>query len=156
MHPSPLKGSPLSSRPVGTFRAASAVIRTINRLEVKMGVIRGLFGAIVMAGLSFSAFAQAPPGGTYQQSCGNIQMQGTTLTAVCRTTDGRGVQTALDVGQCVGDIGNNNGQLQCNGGQPPAYSGPGYPPSYGTAPRPGYSSPGPGYSPPGYGPPSRY
>ena len=137
-----------------------------------MGQIRGLSAAIVIAGLPFSAFAQALPGGTYQQSCRDIQMQGTTLSAVCRTTDGRAVQTALDVGQCVGDIGNNNGQLQCNGGQPPAYSGAGYPPSYGARPGPGYgpsygagpgpgygpsygAGPGPGYSSPGYGPPSR-
>jgi hypothetical protein len=84
-------------------------------------------------------------------------MQGTTLTAVCRRAGGRGEQpTALNVARCVGDIGNNNGQLQCNGGQPaaprpprqgaaPGYPGPGYPPS-----------PGTGYPPQGYGPEDRW
>src|SRR6266850_5224729 len=99
------------------------------------------------------ANAQAPPPGSYTQTCWDIRMQGTTLTAVCRRAGGRGEQpTALNVARCVGDIGNNNGQLQCNGGQPaaptpprqgaaPGYLGPGYPPSPGTS-----------YPPPGYGP----
>lgn len=115
-----------------------------------MTMIRGLLGAIALTGLSCSAYAQAPPAGSYQQSCSNIRMQGSTLTAICRTGDGRGVQTALGVANCVGDIGNNNGQLQCNGGQPSAYPGRGYPTQYGQAPGPGY--PPSGYaSPPGYG-----
>lgn len=83
-------------------------------------------------------------------------MQGSTLTAVCRRAQGRGEQvTALNVAHCVGDIGNNNGQLVCNGGQPAAPAplprqgqGPGYP-------GPGYS-PAPGYPAPGYAPPPRY
>jgi hypothetical protein len=83
-------------------------------------------------------------------------MQGGTLTAVCRRANGRGDQlTALNVTHCVGDIGNNNGQLVCNGGRPatpappprqaetPPYQGPGY------APQPGYPTPG-------YAPPPRY
>lgn len=136
-----------------------------------MKIIHGLLGAVALAGLSFSAYAQAPPSGSYQQSCRDIRMQGTTLTAVCRRANGRGDQvTALNVARCAGDIGNNNGQLQCSGGQPanplppprqagpppprqaaPDYSGPG--PGY--APGPGYER-GPGYSAPGYGPPPRY
>jgi hypothetical protein len=82
-------------------------------------------------------------------------MQGSTLSAVCRRSHGRGEQvTALNVAHCVGDIGNNNGQLICNGGQPAA------PPPPPPAPAPGY--PGPGYAPPpgypaqGYAPPPRY
>jgi hypothetical protein len=83
-------------------------------------------------------------------------MQGSTLSAVCRTARGREQSTALNVSRCVGDVGNNNGQLQCNGGQPAqvpppsqAQYAPG--PSY-----PGPSYPGPGYPAPGYGPPPRY
>ena len=53
-------------------------------------------------------------------------MQGSTLSAVCRTVDGRERPTALNVARCVGDIGNNNGNLQCN------YDG--------GAPQPGYGS----------------
>src|SRR6266446_8731260 len=89
----------------------------------------------------------------YANLLGHIRMQGTTLTAVCRRAGGRGEQlTALNVARCVGDIGNNNGQLQCNGGRPAAPT----PPRQGAAPGylgPGYQpSPGTGYPPPGYGP----
>ena len=129
-----------------------------------MRVILGLFGAVAQADLSLSANEQTPPQGTYLQSCRDVRMQGTTLVAVCRRADGRGErQTARGVAHCVGDIGNNNGALQCNGGQPaapgaqpprqgaaPAYPGPGY------APAPGYGYGqdrrwGEGYPPPGYG-----
>jgi hypothetical protein len=133
-----------------------------NHLEANMRVTCGLIGAIALAGLAFPVYAQAPPSGSYQQSCGDVRMQGSTLIAVCRTTDGRDVQTALNVGSCVGDIGNNNGQLQCNGGQPPSgYSGGGYPGNYsgsGYPQAPGYQQqPGYGYQQPGYGygPPPR-
>jgi hypothetical protein len=117
----------------------------------------GLFGAAVLAGLAGAAYGQAPPPGSYQQSCRQIRMQGTTLTAVCQRAKGRSEQpTALNVAHCVGDIGNNNGQLQCSGGQPaapaapprqtmPAYPGPGYGPPPG-APAPGYGPPPPRYS----------
>jgi hypothetical protein len=121
-----------------------------------MKAVLGLLGALMVAGLSVSASAQAPPPGSYQQSCRDIRMQGSTLTAVCRRANGRGEQpTALGIARCAGDIGNNNGQLQCNGGQPatpappprqgaaPGYPGPGYPPSS-------------GYPAPGYAPPPRY
>jgi hypothetical protein len=115
----------------------------------------GWSAVVALAGLSVSAYAQAPPPGSYTQTCWDIRMQGTTLTAVCRRAGGRGEQlTALNVARCVGDIGNNNGQLQCNGGQPAAPTPT--PPRQGAAPvypGPGYSpSPGTGYPPPGYGP----
>lgn len=122
---------------------------------MRIGV--ALFGAVVMAALSVSAYAQAPPPGSYQQSCRDIRVHGATLTAVCRRANGRGEQqTALGIAHCAGDIGNNNGQLQCNGGQsatsaPPPREG-GRAPAY---PGPGYA-PSPGYPAPGYGPPPRY
>jgi hypothetical protein len=109
--------------------------------------IGGVFAALVLAGLSCPTFAQALPPGSYQRSCGEIRVYGRTLSAVCRGLGGRARQTALDISHCVGDIGNNNGQLQCNGGRavapgsgPPAYAGPGYE--------------GPGYGGPGYGAPN--
>jgi hypothetical protein len=128
--------------------------------------VLGLLGAVALAGLSFSAYAQALPPGSYQQSCRDFRMRGGTLTALCHRAHGRGEQlTALNVAHCVGDIGNNNGQLQCNGGQPatppprqsaaPAYPGPGYGPPPGS-PGPGYGGPPPGSPAPGYGPPPRY
>jgi hypothetical protein len=122
-----------------------------------VNIVSGLFGAAALAGLAFAAYAQGLPAGSYQQSCRDFRMQGGTLTAVCRRANGRGDQaTALNVTHCVGDIGNNNGQLVCNGGRPaapvppreaqaPVYPGPGYGPP-----------PGGGYSAPGYAPPPRY
>ena len=92
---------------------------------------------------------QAPIG----DSCRDIRMQGAVLTALCRRAGGRGEQlTALNVANCVGDIGNNNGNLVCNGGQParpvsppPSAGYPGYPAQgYGSQPGSGYPS-GPGY-----------
>ena len=112
-----------------------------------MRVALGVFGLFLTIGLSVSAHAQAPPPGSYQQSCREIRMHGPTLTAVCRRAKGRGEQlTALNVAHCGGDIGNNNGHLQCSGGQPAAPAPP--PPAY---PGPGYAPP-PGYAGPGYGP----
>ena len=124
--------------------------------ERKVRLVIGLFGVAALAGLSLSAYAQAPPPGSYQQSCRDIRMQGSTLIAVCRRANGRGDQpTALNVAHCVGDIGNNNGQLICNGGQSVALPPQ---PRQGSAPPylgPGYT-PAPGYPAPGYGPPPRY
>jgi hypothetical protein len=111
-------------------------------------IVSGLFAA-ALAGLAIAAYAQGLPPGSYQQSCRDFRMQGGTLTAVCRRANGRGDQlTALNVTHCVGDIGNNNGQLVCNGGRPaapvppppreaqaPAYPGPGYAPQPGPPPR---------------------
>jgi CVNH domain len=105
-----------------------------------------LFTVVTLAGLSVSAYAQSLPPGSYMQSCWDIRMQGPNLTALCRRADGRGERlTALNVAHCIGDIGNNNGNLVCNGGRPVPPSprpgaGPGSPPP-----------PGPGYPPPRYG-----
>ena len=117
-----------------------------------MKTIVRLFAAAVLVGLATSAAAQPP--GSYRDSCRDIRMQGSVLTALCRRAGGRGEQlTALNVANCVGDIGNNNGNLVCNGGQParavsppPSAGYPGYPAQgyYGSQPGSGYPS-GPGY-----------
>ena len=118
-----------------------------------MKLVIGLCEVVALVGLSFSTYAQAPPPGSYQQTCRDVRMQGSTLTAVCRRAKGRGDQlTALNVAHCVGDIGNASGQLTCNGGQPAA---PAPPPRQGASPlypAPGYAPPS-GYPAPGYGPP---
>src|ERR1700756_5461391 len=112
--------------------------------EGEMKVILGLLAGAMLAVASASAHAQAAPPGSYRESCRDIRMQGPTLTALCRRANGRGEQlTALDVAHCVGDIGNNNGQLVCNGGRPVPPPAP---------PRPQYPPPA-GYPAPGYGPP---
>jgi hypothetical protein len=57
----------------------------------------------------------ALPSGSYQQSCNNASMQGSTLTANCRNDSGAYMTSYLDVSQCrsTDDIGNLNGQLRC-------------------------------------------
>lgn len=96
-----------------------------------MKAVFGLFASVILAIVSSSAYAQAPPG-SYRESCRDIRMQGPTLTALCRRAHGQGEQlTALNIAHCVGDIGNNNGNLVCSGGvsaAPAAPPGPGYPP----------------------------
>jgi len=123
-----------------------------------------IFGA-GLAGANI-AEAQAIPGGSYQHSCTDIHWAGTTLVAECRRADGQMKGTGLpNANKCAGDIGNNNGQLQCtyhNGAQSPGSSpvprGQPAPPNYG--PGPGYGPPpGQGYGPPpgqGYGRPPGY
>jgi hypothetical protein len=96
----------------------------------------GLFAAVALVGLATSAAAQPP--GSYRESCRDIRMQGSVLTALCRRAGGRGEQrTALNVAHCIGDIGNNNGNLECNGGRPVSPA-----PSAGYPHGPGYSAPG--------------
>src|SRR5580693_7100701 len=133
----------------------------VNWQELNVKTIVGLFAAAALVGLATSATAQPP--GSYRDSCRDIRMQGSVLTALCRRAGGRGEQrSALNVEHCVGDIGNNNGNLVCNGGQPVSPppsagypSGPGYPAQgYGPQPGSGYPS-GPGYPAQGYGPPPR-
>jgi hypothetical protein len=72
--------------------------------------------AVLLAAVAWSqpASAQAVPGGSYLNSCNNVVSRGDTLMATCRMADGRPLRTALaPVRACVGDIGNNNGVLQC-------------------------------------------
>src|SRR5216684_7151644 len=106
-----------------------------------MKLILGVFAGAMLAALCSSAYAQAPPPGSYQQSCRDIRMQGSSLSALCRRANNRGEQpTALNVAHCAGDIGNNNGQLQCSGGQPaPPPPRPGTAPAYPAYPAPGYA-----------------
>jgi len=104
-----------------------------------MKIACGTVAALLLIGSAWSAPAQAQymPQGSYLQTCGDVGVQGDTLFAVCRTVDGRGQRAQLPgVSRCVGDIGNNNGMLQCNqAGGPPPY---GQAPPYGQMPPPGY------------------
>ena len=120
---------------------------------MKMIGALGLVGLLIAGfGCAQSASAQGVPPGTYLRSCGEVHMRGDTLVATCRGMDGSARRTSLPgVQNCVGDIGNMNGQLTCNyAGAPaapqPYYGGPGGGPrDYGG--QPGYG----GYGPPGYG-----
>src|SRR6266403_1471708 len=73
------------------------------------------------------AAAQGLPQGSYLSSCMGAALRGDTLVATCRRPDGREQRTSLaDVRRCVGDIGNNGGNLQCTYGGGHAGPGPGY------------------------------
>ena len=81
------------------------------------------FAALLITGSMFlqPAHAQSAPQGSYRTSCTDVRVEDRTLTAVCRIADGREQRTSLtDVNRCVGDIGNDNGALSCNHGQPMA------------------------------------
>jgi hypothetical protein len=84
---------------------------------------------VLLAGIAWMqpAAAQGLPHGSYLSSCMGAALRGDTLVATCRRADGREQRTSLaDVRRCVGDIGNNNGNLQCNYGGGRAGPGPGY------------------------------
>jgi hypothetical protein len=54
------------------------------------------------------------PRGSYSQTCREIQAQGNYLRAVCQTMRGDWVATSLNgVNQCVGEIVNDDGRLEC-------------------------------------------
>ena len=75
------------------------------------GLLAVLLGAFAWSG---PAMAQSVPGGSYLNSCNGVVTRGDTLVATCRTVDGRPLRTALaPFRACVGDVGNNNGILQC-------------------------------------------
>ncbi len=124
-----------------------------------MKIAAGAVAAFLLAGIGWSlpAQAQGVPGGSYLRSCGAVVVQGDSLVATCRRGDGFELRTALPgVRRCVGDIGNNNGVLQCNYAGGAQVRGlvvgePGRPPGPPPGPPPGYGAPPPyGGPPPGY------
>ena len=82
-------------------------------------------GLALAIGLAASAIVNAsaqqygrynyPPSGSYQQSCTNVQMRGSTLSASCSSNNGRQIYSSMNVNGCNGDIANVNGYLRCNG-----------------------------------------
>ena len=97
-----------------------------------MKTVMGALAAVLLAGVGWSAAAEAQglPQGSYLRSCNGARIAGDTLVARCRMPGGGEQRSALaGVHRCVGDIGNNGGQLQC------AYGGPG---RAQVAPAPGY------------------
>ncbi len=68
-----------------------------------------------------------PPSGSYQQSCRDAYMNGSTLSARCQDGRGRWQTSSINVNECRGrDIANDNGRLSCSrgggGGRPPSGS----------------------------------
>lgn len=84
----------------------------------RFSMAMALGGALVLSTMApGSVLAQgygAMPAGSYQQSCTNVRVRGTTLTASCTNNGGQRVRSSLNVNSCTGaDIGNVNGQLTC-------------------------------------------
>jgi hypothetical protein len=87
---------------------------------------RIITGIALVSALVAASFATASaqmygrgnlPQGSYQQSCTNLSMRGSTLYGYCTNTNGQRVSSSLDVSNCYGngmDIGNVNGYLTCN------------------------------------------
>ncbi len=70
--------------------------------------------ALTVALWSTGAAAQNGPSGSYQQSCRNIGVSGSTLYATCQNKNGDWQSTQLqDYQRCSSEIGNNNGSLRC-------------------------------------------
>ena len=76
-------------------------------------------GVVTLAlafGTATPSVAQSAPGGSYQQTCRNIGVRGSTLSAECQNTGGGWQSTQLrDYNRCNGEIQNINGNLQCTG-----------------------------------------
>jgi len=54
------------------------------------------------------------PGGSYLQSCRDVQLRGDRLVATCRSEHGHWNRTALgNIGRCAGGISNSDGRLVC-------------------------------------------
>ncbi|HKV93645.1 MAG TPA: hypothetical protein VJW20_13945, partial [Candidatus Angelobacter sp.] len=71
--------------------------------------------ALAIAGPWAACSAQAPSG-SYQQTCRDIGVRGSTLYARCKDTNNEWRDTQLqDYGRCRGEIQNLNGSLQCTG-----------------------------------------
>ncbi|MGZ4830165.1 MAG: CVNH domain-containing protein [Candidatus Angelobacter sp.] len=68
----------------------------------------------------FPSGAQAQPKGSYWQTCSAVTFQADTLSAKCRTHDGKFRQSSMgNISTCVGDIFNDDGWLKCSRGAVP-------------------------------------
>jgi len=81
-----------------------------------MRYISALAVAVLALVFGIATPAVAQPGGSYQQTCRNIGVRGSTLHAECQNTGGGWQSTELrDYNRCRGEIQNINGNLQCTG-----------------------------------------
>jgi hypothetical protein len=101
----------------------SDVTRACVGATHNLKILAGAVAALLITGsvVPLPAHAQSAPAGSYRGSCTDVRVEDRTLTAVCRIADGREQRTTLtDLNRCVGDIGNDNGMLTCNHGEPMA------------------------------------
>ncbi|HZZ34196.1 MAG TPA: beta/gamma crystallin-related protein [Caulobacteraceae bacterium] len=84
-----------------------------------MRVLSILFAAILLAALfGAPSAATAAPGGSYRDSCRNLQVYGDILSADCQS--GWGWRSSqINYKRCYGDIANQSGQLVCRGDRGP-------------------------------------
>jgi hypothetical protein len=83
---------------------------TTHRTSIALGTM-----AAAMLVLGISA-ALAAPAGSYEKTCTDISVDGTTLNATCKMFNQQPMKTSLPYyASCVGDIGNINGTLACAG-----------------------------------------
>lgn len=83
--------------------------------------------AVLALGLGGAAITcQAQPGGSYRQTCRDVSVHGSTLSATCQDQGGNWRNTELrDFDRCNGEIQNLNGNLSCSGGTGGSGYGPG-------------------------------
>lgn len=74
--------------------------------------------AALALGLGGAAITcQAQPGGSYRQTCRDVRVHGSTLSATCQDQGGNWRNTELrNFDRCNGEIQNLNGNLSCTGG----------------------------------------
>jgi hypothetical protein len=74
--------------------------------------------AIVLCAMCSTANAQsAPPPGPYTESCRDIEMRGTTLTATCKASSGKWEKTRLkNADKCSDGVANTDATLVCRTG----------------------------------------
>lgn len=83
----------------------------MTRKLALLGAVALTFGAFAVTS---PAMAQGVPPGSYQSSCEDVTVTGDTLRARCETENGDFNNTRLnDIGECVGDITNDDGSLSC-------------------------------------------
>src|SRR5215217_6490051 len=115
-----MQGSTLSA--VCRDSRGQRVRSSINTRDCRGRDIANINGRLSCTSAGGGGGNDRPPSGSYTQSCSNIDMRGSILSAVCRDGRGNSVRTSLDTRDCRGrDIVNVNGQLNCstNGGTPP-------------------------------------
>ncbi len=86
--------------------------RTFTGLALAIGLAAA--SVVTASAQQYGYYNNVPPG-SYQQSCINAQMRGSTLSASCTSTSGQRINSSLNVNGCNGDIANRNGYLSCNG-----------------------------------------
>ena len=88
----------------------------MHRILTGFALVAGLMAASISSANAQYYGYQLPPG-SYQQTCSNERMNGSTLSASCSTGTGQWVYSSINVNRCGGqNIINANGYLACANG----------------------------------------